>query len=70
MTVNVVAGLFRDLYGNTLDKNWQAAVEIDDSLRHLYVILAFEANPIPVKWALRENGTLRETYAVALAAFK
>jgi 4-hydroxy-tetrahydrodipicolinate synthase len=32
--------------------NWPAALEIDETLRHLYGILFLETNPIPVKWAL------------------
>ena len=54
VAANVVPGLFRELCENARDANWQAAVEIDDSLRHLYGILALETNPIPVKWALHK----------------
>jgi 4-hydroxy-tetrahydrodipicolinate synthase len=39
---------------NACNENWPAAVEIDDSLRHLYGILALETNPIPVKWAVHK----------------
>jgi len=52
VAANVVPGMFSDMCGYASDKNWQAAVEIDENLRHLYGILALEANPIPVKWAL------------------
>jgi 4-hydroxy-tetrahydrodipicolinate synthase len=52
VAANVVPGLFREMCKNARGKNWQAALEIDDTLRHLYGILAFETNPIPVKWAL------------------
>jgi 4-hydroxy-tetrahydrodipicolinate synthase len=54
VAANVAPGLFRDMCGYAQKKNWQAAVEIDDRLRHLYGILALETNPIPVKWALHE----------------
>ena len=52
VAANVVPALFVDMCEKAAKKNWQAAVEIDDSLRHLYGMLAFETNPIPVKWAL------------------
>lgn len=52
VAANVVPGLFRDMSESARGSNWQAAVEIDDMLRHLYGILALETNPIPVKWAL------------------
>ena len=52
VAANVVPAMFRDMCGNAVDKNWQAALEIDDTLRHLYGILSLETNPIPVKWAL------------------
>jgi 4-hydroxy-tetrahydrodipicolinate synthase len=52
VAANVVPGMFSDMCGYASDKNWRAAVEIDETLRHLYGILALEANPIPVKWAL------------------
>jgi 4-hydroxy-tetrahydrodipicolinate synthase len=52
VAANVVPGLFGEMCENARGNNWQAALEIDDTLRHLYDILAFETNPIPVKWAL------------------
>ena len=54
VAANVVPGLFRDMCEYAGNKNWQAALEIDETLRHLYGILALEANPIPVKWALHK----------------
>ncbi len=52
VAANVVPGLFRDMCTYAAGGNWQAAVEIDEKLRHLYELLALETNPIPVKWAL------------------
>lgn len=52
VAANVVPGLFHDMCESAQNGNWQAALEIDDRLRHLYGILALETNPIPVKWAL------------------
>jgi 4-hydroxy-tetrahydrodipicolinate synthase len=54
VAANLVPALFRDLWLNAADENWQAALEIDDTLRHLYGILSLETNPIPVKWALHK----------------
>ncbi len=54
VAANVVPGLFRDLCDNAAGGDWQAAVEIDEKLRHLYKLLALETNPIPVKWALHK----------------
>lgn len=54
VAANVVPGLFRDMCENAANGNWQAAVEIDERLRHLYKLLALESNPIPVKWVLYE----------------
>jgi len=52
VAANVVPGQFHAMYDHARNNNWQKAVEIDDRLRHLYGMLAFETNPIPVKWAL------------------
>jgi len=52
VAANVVPGLFRDMCAYAAGGNWQAAVEIDEKLRHLYELLALETNPIPVKWVL------------------
>ena len=54
VAANVVPGLFRDMCESAAIGNWQAAVEIDDRLRHLYKLLSLETNPIPVKWVLHE----------------
>jgi len=54
VAANVVPGFFRDMCEHAESLNWQAALEIDETLRHLYGILALEANPIPVKWALQQ----------------
>jgi 4-hydroxy-tetrahydrodipicolinate synthase len=52
VAANVVPGRFSEMCRYVADNNWPAAVEIDDTLRHLYGILSLETNPIPVKWAL------------------
>jgi 4-hydroxy-tetrahydrodipicolinate synthase len=52
VAANLVPGRFSEMCRNVADNNWPAALEIDDTLRHLYGILSLETNPIPVKWAL------------------
>ena len=52
VAANVVPRLMQDMCENAQGRHWQAAVEIDESLRHLYDLLSLEINPIPVKWAL------------------
>ncbi len=52
VAANLVPGRFSNMCRNAADNNWPGAVEIDDTLRHLYGILSLETNPIPVKWAL------------------
>ena len=54
VAANAVPGMFGEMIANARGYNWQAAVEIDDTLRHLYGILTLETNPIPVKWALHK----------------
>ena len=54
VAANLVPGKFSEMCRNVADNNWPAALEIDDTLRHLYGILSLETNPIPVKWALHK----------------
>jgi 4-hydroxy-tetrahydrodipicolinate synthase len=52
VAANVVPGRFSAMCRHAAEGNWPAALEIDETLRHLYGILFLETNPIPVKWAL------------------
>lgn len=52
VAANLVPKQFSKMCRQAANNNWQAALEIDDTLRHLYGILSLETNPIPVKWAL------------------
>ena len=54
VAANVAPSSFVELCNMAHQKNWQTALEINDSLRHLYGILALETNPIPVKWVLHK----------------
>lgn len=58
VAANVAPRLFSLICEHARNGNWDAAVEIDDTLRHLYGILALETNPIPVKWALHKMASI------------
>jgi 4-hydroxy-tetrahydrodipicolinate synthase len=52
VAANVVPRRFGEMCRHAEAGDWPAALEIDETLRHLYGILFLETNPIPVKWAL------------------
>ena len=52
VAANVAPGRLGEMCRRAAEGNWPAALEIDETLRHLYGILFLETNPIPVKWAL------------------
>jgi 4-hydroxy-tetrahydrodipicolinate synthase len=52
VVANLVPRQFSEMCRQVVNNKWQSALEIDDTLRHLYGILSLETNPIPVKWAL------------------
>ena len=52
VAANVVPGRFAEMCRLAAGGDWPSALEIDETLRHLYGILFLETNPIPVKWAL------------------
>jgi len=54
VAANLVPQQFSEMCRQAVNNNWPAALEIDDTLRHLYGILSLETNPIPVKWALHK----------------
>jgi 4-hydroxy-tetrahydrodipicolinate synthase len=56
VAANVAPERFQAMCRYAGENHWAAALEIDDTLRHLYGILALEANPIPVKYALYRLG--------------
>ena len=59
VVANVVPELFSNMCAKALCTDWDAAEEIDNSLRQLYGMLALESNPIPVKWVLYKMGMVR-----------
>lgn len=54
VAANVVPERIRALCETAAMRDWESAVEQDDSLRQLYDILMIQTNPIPVKWFLFE----------------
>ena len=52
VAANLVPRRFGEMCRRAAAGDWEAALEIDETLRHLYGILFLETNPIPVKWAL------------------
>jgi 4-hydroxy-tetrahydrodipicolinate synthase len=58
VAANVVPRLMRALCKAAANGDWEAAHDINDSLKPLYETLALETNPIPVKWAAFEIGLM------------
>lgn len=56
VAANAVPWRFCDLNENAQLGNWQLVVEIDDSLRHLYGILALETNAHSCKMVFIAKG--------------
>ena len=58
VTANVAAGDMAALCNLALSGQWEAAEAIDQRLRELNRVLFIEANPIPIKWALLQQGMI------------
>jgi 4-hydroxy-tetrahydrodipicolinate synthase len=56
VAANVSPALMHELCSAALRGDWAESERIDEWLRPLFVTLALETNPIPVKWALFEMG--------------
>ncbi len=59
VTANVAPQLMHDMCTAALKGDRDTTVAIDDKLRGLHKELFVEANPIPVKWALRKMGLVK-----------
>ena len=55
---NIVPKIVSDIC-KLVQKDFQAAKNLDDSLRELNKYLFIESNPIPVKWALLKMGMIK-----------
>ncbi len=58
VTANVVPALMRDMVDAAVAGDRGTAETIDIPMQELHRALFFEANPIPVKWALHEMGRI------------
>ncbi len=58
VTANVAPALNAELCRLAIGGEREGAEAIDARLRHLYEALFLEANPIPVKWALKHRGLI------------
>lgn len=56
VTANVAAAQMATMCRLALAGDFDAAVKIDDRMRPLHKALFLEPNPIPVKWALQQQG--------------
>lgn len=58
VTANVAPGAMRALCDAAMAGDTETARRINETLADLHAALFFEANPIPVKWALHEMGMI------------
>jgi len=58
VTANVAPQKMRKLCEAAKHQDWALAKALDDSLRALHEALFIESNPIPVKWALHQQGRI------------
>ncbi len=68
VTANVAAAPMADLCRYALAGDFDAAQRIDDQLQGLNKALFVEPNPIPVKWAMAEQGMTGGTLRLPLVA--
>ena len=60
VTANVAPKLMHEMYACVIAKQNEKAIEINQQLFLLHTNLFIEANPIPVKWALKTMGLIKE----------
>ena len=60
VTANVAPKLMHEMYASVVAKRNEKAIEINQQLFALHTNLFIEANPIPVKWALKTMGLIKE----------
>jgi len=66
VTANVAAESMADLCRYALSGDFEAAQRLDDQLKGLNQALFVEPNPIPVKWAMAEQGMMGGTLRLPL----
>ena len=60
VTANVAPKLMHEMYICVMSKQNEKAIEINQQLFCLHTNLFIESNPIPVKWALKIMGLIKE----------
>jgi 4-hydroxy-tetrahydrodipicolinate synthase len=60
VTANVAPKLMHEMYACVMSKQNEKAIEINQQLFSLHTNLFIESNPIPVKWALKIMGLIKE----------
>jgi 4-hydroxy-tetrahydrodipicolinate synthase len=60
VTANVAPKLMHEMYACVISGQNEKAIEINQRLFSLHTNLFIEANPIPVKWALKTMGLIKE----------
>jgi 4-hydroxy-tetrahydrodipicolinate synthase len=60
VTANVAPKLMHEMYACVTSKQNEKAIEINQQLFSLHTNLFIEPNPIPVKWALKTMGLIKE----------
>ena len=60
VTANVAPKLMHEMYACVMSKQNEKAIEINHQLFSLHTNLFIESNPIPVKWALKTMGLIKE----------
>ena len=60
VTANVAPKLMHEMYVCVMSKQNEKAIEINQQLFSLHTNLFIESNPIPVKWALKIMGFIKE----------
>ena len=68
VTANVVPKLMSELCAAALQGNQEVAEQINNKIANLNNILFCESNPIPVKWALHEMGSIGTGIRLPLTA--
>ena len=60
VTANIAAPDMAAMCTRALAQDWEAASEIDARLKDLNELLFTEVNPIPIKWAMVQQGMIEE----------
>ena len=68
VVANVVPKIFHDFCQSAINKNRVQMDKLNQQMASLYKALFCEANPIPVKWALKEMGLIKSGIRLPLTS--